>query len=354
MNIPTEPVGSIPRSPELQSSMQQFAAGEIDQTAMDSAFDSAVKDTIERFIATGSPILSDGEQTKSSFATYLMDGLDNLAPGGVTIPFEDGHTRQLPQLTSGPFRYGLYAGSFLPRARKFTSMPMKQAVISASAMSLLYPQQGIDGYSQAQFIDDLVSNAVADIRSCFDQGAEVVQVDFTEGRLAVKLDPSKALLKQFIDLNNRVFAEFSDDERARIGVHTCPGGDHNSTHSADVDYRELIPMLMDLNVGNFYMQMASESDPNTALATVAKHLKSDQRVFIGVINVIDNNVETPEIVKERILQAVKHIPVDQLGTTDDCGFSPFGDDVAQARDIAFAKIAARVEGTALAVHELTN
>jgi 5-methyltetrahydropteroyltriglutamate--homocysteine methyltransferase len=321
---------------------------------MDAAFDSAVKDTIERFTATGSPMLSDGEQTKSSFVTYVMDGLENLAPGGVTIPFEDGHTRQLPQLTSGPFRYGMYAGSYLPRARKFTAMPMKQAVISASAMSLLYPQQGIDGYSQAQFIDDLVANAVADIRSCFDQGAQVVQVDFTEGRLAVKLDPSKGLLKQFIDLNNRVFAEFSDDERARIGVHTCPGGDHNSTHSADVDYRDLIPMLMSLNVGNFYIQMASESDPDTALATVAKHLKPGQRVFVGVTNVIDNNVETPAIVKDRVLQTARHIPVDQLGTTDDCGFSPFGDDVAQARDIAFAKIAARVEGTALAAREITN
>ncbi len=354
MTIPTEPVGSIPRSPELQSSMQQFAAGEIDQAAMDAAFDHAVKDTLERFTATGSPMLSDGEQTKSSFVTYVMDGLENLAPGGVTIPFEDGHTRQLPQLTSGPFRYGMYAGSYLPRARKFTAMPMKQAVISASAMSLLYPQQGIDGYSQAQFIDDLIANAVADIRSCFDQGAQVVQVDFTEGKLAVKLDTSKGLLKQFIDLNNRVFAEFSDDERARIGVHTCPGGDHNSTHSADVDYRELIPMLMSLNVGNFYMQMASEPDPDTALATVAKHLNPGQRVFVGVTNVIDNNVETPAIVKDRVLQAARHIPVDQLGTTDDCGFSPFGDDVAQARDIAFAKIAARVEGTALAAREITN
>ena len=108
-------------------------------------------------------------------------------------------------------------------------------------MSLLYPQggqggqSGIDGYTQQEFIDDLITHAVADIRSCFDNGAQVVQVDFTEGRLAVKLDPSKGLLKQFIDLNNQVFSAFSSEERQRIGVHTCPGGDHNSTHSADID-----------------------------------------------------------------------------------------------------------------------
>lgn len=352
MPIPTEPVGSIPRPAELQQAMQQFAASKIDATALDGFFESAVKDTIKRFEATGSPIVSDGEQTKSSFATYPLDGLDNLAADGVIIPFEDGHTRQLPRLSAAPFRYGRFAGAYLPRAQKYATKPLKQAVIAASAMSLLYPQDGIAGYSQKQFIDDLVINAIADIRSCFDNGAAVVQVDFTEGRLAVKLDPSKGLLKQFIDLNNRVFASFSPDERQRIGVHTCPGGDHNSTHSADVDYRELIPLLLELNVGNFYMQMANESAPERALAAVAEHLKPNQRVFVGVIDVIDNAVETAKTVRDRVLLAAKYIPAAQLGTTDDCGFSPFGDDVVTARDIAFAKIAARVEGTALAAQSI--
>lgn len=352
MSLPTEPVGSVPRSPELQSIAQQFTAGQIGQEQMDKAYDDAVEDTIFRFEETGSPIVSDGEQAKSSFATYVMDGLENLAPDGVIIPFSDGHTRQLPRLTSGPFEYGLYAGSYLARARRFASKPLKQAVISASAMSLLYPQDGIEGYSQGQFVEDLIAQAVADIRSCFDNGAEVVQVDFTEGRLAVKLDPSKALLKQFIDLNNRVFAAFSHEERQRIGVHTCPGGDHNCTHSADVDYRELIPMLMELDVGSFYMQMASERTPDEALAVVAQNLKPNHRVFVGVIDVNDNTVETPQLVKERVMRAAQHIPAAQLGTTDDCGFSPFGDDLATARDTAFAKIAARVEGTRLASEAL--
>ncbi len=352
MTLPTEPIGSIPRPPELQSIVQQFAAGQLSQEQMDRAFDDAVDDTVTRLEEAGSPIVSDGEQVKSSFATYPMDGLDNLSPDGVVIPFSDGHTRQLPCLTRGPFRYGQYAGNFLSRARRFASKPLKQAVISASAMSLLYPQTAIADYSQEQFIEDLVAEAVADIRSCFDNGAEVIQVDFTEGRLAVKLDPGKGLLKQFIDLNNRVFAAFSYEERQRIGVHTCPGGDHNSTHSADVDYRELIPMLMDLEVGNFYMQMASEKNPDEALSVVARSIKPNQRVFIGVIDVCDNSVESVQTVRQRIMNAARHIPPEQLGTTDDCGFSPFGDDLVTARDTAFAKIAARVEGTRLASQEL--
>ena len=80
----------------------------------------------------------------------------------------------------------------------------------------------------------LLNEAEADIRRCLNSGAYNVQIDFTEGRLALKLDPSKGLLKSFIDLNNKVLARFTEEERKRIGVHSCPGGDHDSTHSADI------------------------------------------------------------------------------------------------------------------------
>ncbi len=352
MTIPTEPVGSVPRSPELQAAMGAFASGSLSAEAMEEQYELAVADTVARFEATGSPIISDGEQTKSSFVTYPLEGLETLSADGVVIPFEDGHTRQLPVLTAGPFQYQNLAGGYVERAVRHTELPVKQAVISASAMGLLYPQDGIESYTQEQFIEDLVAQSVADITSCFDAGADSVQVDFTEARLALKLDPSGGLLDQFIDLNNQVFGAFSDDQRQRIGVHTCPGGDHDSTHSADIDYTALIPKLMTLNVGRFYMQMASEADPTRALRTVAGHLQPGQRVYVGVIDVCDESVESAETVKDRVLQAAELLPLDQLGTTDDCGFSPFADDIATSRDTAFAKIAARVEGTALAAAEL--
>lgn len=352
MLLPTESVGSVPRSRELQEAMADFSRGELSVEKMSQYFDEAVRDTISRLEATGSPIISDGEQTKSSFVTYPLDGLSNLAGDGISIPFEDGHFRQLPRLTKGPFQYATFAGSYLPRAKKFTTRPLKQAVISASAMSLLYPQEGLSDYSQSQFITDLIMQSAADIRSCFDNGALHVQVDFTEARLAIKLDPSKGLLKQFIDLNNQVLNQFSKEERQRIGFHTCPGGDHDSTHSADVDYAELIPLFLTLNCGNFYMQMANEANPAKALKLIGESIRPDQRVYIGVIDVINEKIESPETVFERIMTAAEYIPVNQLGTTDDCGFSPFSDDIATSRDTAFAKITSRVEGTKMASDKL--
>ena len=347
MTLRTEPIGSIPRPPELIEGMKGFASGNLSADRMESLFDSAVRDTIRRFEEAGSPVSSDGEQRKPSFATYPIHGADNFGPGGVTIPFEDGHTRQLPVLTRGPFRYATYASGYLDAARKHARTPLKQAVISASALSLLYPPEGIPGYSREAFLDDLVREAQTDIRRCLDAGA-IVQIDFTEGRLAVKLDPSKNLLNSFVDLNNRVLEAFTAEERRRLGVHTCPGGDQDSTHSADVDYAELLPSLFRLNVSNFYVQLSSEKDRPRVLGILGEHARGDRRIFVGVTDPIDPSVETPEQVRDRVLEAAKFIDSEHLGTTDDCGFSPFGDDTSTSRDTAFAKIRARVAGTQMA------
>jgi 5-methyltetrahydropteroyltriglutamate--homocysteine methyltransferase len=352
MAIPTEPIGSIPRPPELVAAMGQLASGRISPDRMKSLYEGATRDTIQRFEATGSPVITDGEQSKPSFVTYPIHGLETLAPGGVTIPFADGHTRQLPLLTAGPFRYRTYADAFLDAAKKHARVPVKQAVISASALSLLYPPNGIPGYSKEAFIDDLLGEAERDIRGCLTKGAYNVQIDFTEGRLAVKLDPTKQVLKAFVDLNNHVLERFTAAERKRIGVHTCPGGDQDSTHSADVDYGEFLPSLFELKAGTFYIQLASEPDRGRVLRIIKQHAAPDQKIFVGVIDPINPKVETPEEVRDRVLEAAEFIPLPQLGTTDDCGFAPFSDDTSTARDTAFAKISARVAGTKLAAQVL--
>jgi 5-methyltetrahydropteroyltriglutamate--homocysteine methyltransferase len=352
MAIPTEQIGSIPRSASLFQTMVAFQAGKISQPEMDAAYADAIRDTMQKLEQTGSSIITDGEQSKPSFATYPLAGLKNLAPDGVVIPFADGHTRQLPRLTAPRFRYGVHAGSFTKAARSYTQLPLKQAVISASALSLLYPAAGIPDYPREAFLADLIDEAAADIRSALDAGAAVVQIDFTEARLSLKLDSSGNLLRSFIALNNQVLGRFTAEERQRIGVHVCPGGDHDSTHSADVDYAGLLPDLFQMHVGRFYLQMASEPDRKRVLHIVRQLLKPNHTVFVGVIDPINPIVETSAQVCERVLEAALVLPVAQLGTTDDCGFAPFADDTSTAREIAFRKIQTRVEGTELAARQL--
>src|ERR1700716_2029983 len=346
ITIPTEPIGSIPRPVDL---IEQVAMSDNEDPNLAPLYEDAIRDTIERFEAVGSPVVTDGEQRKyHNFYTYAVHGLSNTAPDGFKIPFSDGHTRRMSRLTRGPFRYKRYADGYLDIAMRYAHAPVKQAVISPSCLSLMYPSERIPDYPREQFIQALLNEHETEIRRCLNKGAHKVQVDFTEGRLAVKIDPSGHLLNSFIDLNNLALSRFSPEERRRIGVHTCPGNDFDSTHSADIDYTELLPSLFEMKAGNFYIAMAGEPDRRHALKIIRKYRKPDLRVFVGVTAPVDPRIETPEEVRDGVLEACEHIPVEQLGTTDDCGFSPFCDDTSTSRDTAFAKIRARVLGTQLA------
>jgi methionine synthase II (cobalamin-independent) len=377
--IPTEPVGSLPRPAKLQAAYADYDAGQIAKEALEALQDEAVKDSITRGEATGAPIISDGEQRWSSFATYaLTDTLagtglaDNLAPTGgqYFAIFADGHHRQLPRLTGGPFRYKTYAADTLAQSIGLATKPMKQAVIAPSMLALLYPlDEEVPGYPRDAFEEDLVNECEKDIRGAFDAGAARVSIDFTEGRLATRADPRNpwtgaGMLPHFIDLNNRVLDRFSPEERVNIGVHTCPGGDRDSVHSADVPYSDLLPSLFQMNAGYFLIQFASEREKDPVLELIGEHSRSDangvaQVCFIGVTNPQNPRVESAQEICDVLVRAADFIPKERLGATDDCGFSPFSIDEKPlhgspdyARDVAFQKIAHRVEGTRMAAERL--
>jgi methionine synthase II (cobalamin-independent) len=376
--IPTEPVGSLPRPDRLQAAYAEYDAGKIDKQQLETEQEAAAKDSIERGEATGAPIISDGEQWWSSFATYpVTDTLagtglaDHLGPGGQYFAiFADGHYRQLPKLVGGPFRYKTFAADTLKRSIKLASRPMKQAVIAPSMLALLYPlDEEIPGYSREQFESDLVDECEKDIRGAFDAGAVRVSIDFTEGRLALREDSrnpwtGRGMLPHFVALINGVLDRFTPEERANIGVHTCPGGDRDSVHSADVPYSALLPSLFELNAGYFMMQCRSERDRESVYKLVGEHSRDDangvpQVVFVGVINPQNPRVESAQEVCDELVAAAKHIPTERLGATDDCGFSPFSIDekplhgsADYARDIAFQKISNRVQGTKMAAEKL--
>lgn len=378
MAIPTENVGSLPRPLSLQQAIAAYDKGEIPREQLTAEQDKAAMDSVQRMEATGTPIVSDGEQRASSFATYpITDTLagtglaDNLAGDGQYFAiFDDGHFRQLPRLTGGPFRYKTYAADLFEQSKPYATKPMKQAVIAPSMLYLLYPlKEELEGYSREQFLDDLCDEAEKDIRKAFQAGATRVSIDFTEGRLAGKKDArnpwtNENLLQTFIDLNNRVLDRFSPEERVDIGIHTCPGGDMDSVHSKEVDYAELLPSLFQMNAGYFLIQLASEDDKERVYKLIGESIRSDangvkQVAFVGVIDPLNPEVETPEQVAADLVLAARHIPLDQLGATDDCGFSPFSVDLKPrhgspdfARDIAFQKIAAREAGAKLAAEQL--
>jgi methionine synthase II (cobalamin-independent) len=161
-----------------------------------------------------------------------------------------------------------------------------------------------------------------------------------------------------------VLARFTADERTRIGVHTCPGGDRDSVHSADVDYNDLLPSMFGMNAGYFLIQLASEREKDRVYKIIGENLRDDaagvaQMAYIGVINPLNPRIESPQEVRDALVRASNFIPRERLGATDDCGFSPFSIDEKPnhgspdyAREVAFQKITNRVQGTRAAAEQL--
>src|SRR4051794_5177823 len=147
MPIPTELVGSLPRPERLQNAYQDYDDGKIDWPALQAEQDAAAEDSIKRLEATGEPIVTDGEQRESSFATYSLTntlagtGLaDNLAGDGQFFAiFDDGHHRQLPRLTGGPFPYKTYPSEVVAKNPPIPKRPVKQAGVAPPMLKLPDP-----------------------------------------------------------------------------------------------------------------------------------------------------------------------------------------------------------------------
>ena len=314
MPIPTELVGSLPRPMKLQEAYADYDEGKITCEDLRREQDAAAEDSIQRLEATGEPIVTDGEQRESSFATYsITDTLagtglaDNLAGDGQFFAiFDDGHHRQLPRLTGGPFQYKTFASEFVGKNTAIASKPVKQAVIAPSMLMLLYPLEGeIDGYSREQFLDDLCDEVEKDIRRCFDAGAVRVSIDFTEGRLANKNDSrnpwtGKDMLQEFIDLNNRVIDRFSRRGARRTSASTrARAATATRCTPRTCPTRSCCRKMFDLNAGYFLIQCASEEDKEKVYQLCGKYSREDangvpQVCFMGVINPLTPEVETPE------------------------------------------------------------
>ncbi len=129
LHIPTEPIGSVPRPNELIEAQEQYRQGTIDINHLNVLRLKAIQETIEKFEATGSPIITDGEQNKPSFFSYPIETLANeyytYSGDCFAVLFNDGHQRSFPRLIKAPFRYGTFAHTYVDQAKQFTKLPIK-------------------------------------------------------------------------------------------------------------------------------------------------------------------------------------------------------------------------------------
>lgn len=351
--IPTTVVGSLPRPPRLIELSEAYAAKPTPaaRRKLEAEIRATQKENLARQAAIrGLSEISDGEPWKRyGFALYpIQDAEKSFRFGeGLTISFEDGHSRRLPLLVRRPKFTASSVGPFREAKRLVPRRRLKAAIISPSALALAY-QKDVPGYPKDAYVEDVLAYLEADAKALLRAGASHVQVDVTEAPIFHQL-AGRDGVKQVIDLNNELLARLP---RSKAQVHVCFGSDRRAEHSKGVGYAELWPDLAEFRADGLVLQFAGrrEDDIDRLDGSI---LGRRARVFVGAIDVSNGIPETPEAVAGIAERAAPRLGVEHLGLTTNCGFSPFGDDPTMPRDVAFAKLEALGAGAILAGQRLS-
>ena len=195
MTIAQTPVGSLPRSPDLQSAYSSFSDGDLDRNELDQLIEEEIKNVVQTYEKIeGNPIITTGEVEKPNFLTYFLEnGFIKLGEPnsnnnkGFTIEFEGHHSREMAilQAEQTPFKYAHYGDEWLATLKKYSNMPFKATVIAPSAVSLIYINE-IPGYSKEQFLSDLIDECVNDIKKCIRAGASEIRYGYDRGDICFK------------------------------------------------------------------------------------------------------------------------------------------------------------------------
>jgi len=370
--FPVTSVGSWPRSPELQRALarkqrQQLAPEEFDRIA-----DTAVLEALRAQEAAGCDIVTDGEQRRDNFYSFVAEKLEgvrlmSLAEMLDIVEDKEGFRRILDTLDVPAFSIhnptcvgkirrreplALDEYNFL---RQHTDKPIKVPLpgpyILTRAMWVKEATRSVYA-SKEELGEDVVAVLREEALSLREAGADFIQFDepvltelvFTQGQtrtfmcaaLAARKDPA-AELEFAVELINRVVQGL---DGVRTGVHICRGNwSQNEETLLRGSYQPLVPYLERLQVQQLVLEYAT---PRAGTLVAVAH----KELGLGVVNPRTPEVESPEAIVARVREALRQLPAERLFLNPDCGFGTFASRPMNAPAIAQAKLAAVSEAAA--------
>jgi 5-methyltetrahydropteroyltriglutamate--homocysteine methyltransferase len=376
--ILTTHVGSLPRPKALTSLYARRVRGEaVDLKTIEDAAEVAVAEVIRRQIDCGIDIINNGEQPRESFVLYLRHRLTGL--GGVS----------LRPMSADIERYPSFKDIFSGRATGKEAVSNRDQLPAAVGEVTYSDPRFVEGECR-QFRDALdrvgdnfvepfltapspgiVSTIVQNrhyetFERYLDALGKALQVEYETivgSGFILQLDcPDLALerhtafqdepLGKFMDFAEAVIATINkalaNVPRDRVRLHAC-WGNYEGPHDCDVPMEEILPTIMEANVGGFVLPLANPRHAHEHRAIAKYPLKDDQVLVAGVIDTVTNFVEHPEVVAER-LERISHAvgdPTRVIAGTD-CGFDTSAGMGHVAEDVVWAKLRSLAEGARIA------
>jgi 5-methyltetrahydropteroyltriglutamate--homocysteine methyltransferase len=369
--IRTTHVGSLPRTQTVVDFLFARENGlPYDAAAFDAAMTLACAATVARQVAAGVDMVSDGETSKISYATYVKDrytGFSGDSPAATPadlkrfpgflarVKAEGGAPRFARPLCTGPVASkgqdalhadiaNLKAGMATHGAAEGFMNAASPGVVSLFLQNRHYP-------SRAAYLEALANAMAEEYRTIVDAGL-YLQVDCPDLALSRHMlfaDLSDAefltIAAQHVEALNHALTGI---DPARVRVHIC-WGNYEGPHVCDIDMAKVFPTLMSVNASQVLFETSNPRHAHewTVFRDRAAEIPEDKILVPGVIDSTTNFVEHPELVQQRISRFVQIVGADRVIAGSDCGFGTFAGFGAVEADVAYAKLAALAEGARL-------
>ncbi len=370
--IPVTHVGSLPRTQDVvdfifaRENEEQF-----DQAEFDQCMTAAVSATVKRQVDAGVDIVSDGETSKISYATYVKDRYTGFSgdsernapadlkqfPGFLKRLADEGGTPQ--------YARPMCTGEVVSKGQGELE---KDIANLKSAMAEHGASGGFMNAASPGVISLFLQNSYYKTREQYLAAlADVMKIEYetiVAAGLILQLDcPDLALSRHmlFNDLSDIEFVKIAnshvealnhalrDIDPAKVRIHIC-WGNYEGPHVCDIDMATVFPVLMNTRANYLLFETANPRHGHEwAVFRDKKNDIPDDKVLIpGVVDTTSNFVEHPQLVAERLRRFVDIVGADRVQAGSDCGFGTFAGFGAVDPDIAYAKLASLAQGAQLA------
>jgi 5-methyltetrahydropteroyltriglutamate--homocysteine methyltransferase len=377
--ILTTHVGSLPRHPKLRELLVRQDRGEvIDEAALDREVEAAVQHVVRKQLEVGIDIGSDGEQPRVGFSTYVarrmqgFGGESRRPPAREMVEFPDyaamlefrrragARINNAPQAMAEVQYTDLSEAAkecdlFL-RATKTLPRPFTEAFMTAASPGIIATTM-LNAYydSHERYVFALAEQMRREYELIHSRGL-LLQLDCPD--LAMErtrlfqndsLERFQEIVATHIDAINLAVANIPPE---RIRLHVC-WGNNDSPHIYDVPLEAILPILYRANVGALSLELANPRHQHE-YKVFKRHPLPESMLFLpGVIDSTTNFVEHPEVVADRICQAVAAIgDRSRVIASVDCGFGTFAGSELVAESVVWAKLQTLKQGAALATKRL--
>lgn len=370
-------IGSWPRSGWMLRSLTDYLEGRLDREQFDATADDAVRLAVQAQLDAGVDVITDGEQRRDNYASFIGSVVDNcqLVPLVDLFALVDDPEKFKTELKSldvpadkvrhpvvfGPI--GLSNNLTVRDARLLRSLTDKPVKMTLPGPYLLSRIMWLDCIVDKAYRDreslaaDIVRILREETHALLAQGVSIVQLDepvltevvfsgsknqrsFMCGALSESGSADEEL-RFATKLINQVCQGL---ERERLAVHVCRG---NWTADESValsgDYSALLPVLTNINVGTLFLEFCTE---RAGSIDVLKQLPRSMRVGVGLVNQKKQQLETVDEIVARAKLAIAVLGEDRVLLNPDCGFATFADSPVASQQIAQAKLSGLVQAAA--------